>query len=513
MRFRSCVSIALLALWACSSEDPAEDPHPEGTGGTSALTKAPTTLEQTLQPKNKRLSSSATKNPAIPENLASFSPDFGDLIPSKGETYIPRTLDGSTPPAPGPNAKRLVRYAHLADLQIPDDESPMRLAALDGSGTFSPALRPQDWYLCRMANAAVRTINFLHSQDKLDFTLLGGDNADSAQSNEIDWVLKIFNGGEVKCDSGEMDDPVPGPNNDGKDAFIAEGLKMPWKWVTGNHDILIQGNAEVNEQRKATAIGNSSSTGTRDWKQGGAVIKGDVIADPKRALLERKDLMTVIQGNGDGHGLGAAQVSSGKAFYHFDVEGTPLRFLVLDTGSETGGAEGMLHQADVDAYVKPALEEAKAQGKWVILASHHASETLSKEGGAFGKEQKDAVLTEDWRTLLGGYGNVIYSMVAHTHEHRVTPVQPSVGPGYWEIMTSAIADFPHEFRIVEIWDQDNGWLMLRATCVDLSTENDPVAEEGRRLGTIDMLSGWSPDGGPGTLEQRNVDLYVKKPGG
>ena len=73
--------------------------------------------------------------------------------------------------------------------------------------------------------------------------VLGGDNADNAQQNELDWFLSILDGApSVECDSGKDDDPVTGPDNDPKDPFVAEGLKVPWLWVTGNHDILNQGN-------------------------------------------------------------------------------------------------------------------------------------------------------------------------------------------------------------------------------------------------------------------------------
>jgi 3',5'-cyclic AMP phosphodiesterase CpdA len=505
MRARSLVFLAVMAGCSSSSTETAELP--------AAPSRVVTTVEQRLEPKQAKEPKLTALNPALVESLPSFAADYGDVVVGAGEAHTGRTLDGSAVPNPGANPKRLVRFAHLADLQLSDDESPTRLGSFDNPVTDA-ALRPQDANICRMVNAAVRTINSLHAEDPLSFVLLGGDNADSAQTNEVDWVMSILNGADrVECDSGNDDDPVPGPDNDGKDPFRAEGLKMPWKWVTGNHDILVQGNLPVGP-KMPVALGTIASGGTRDWSRGGTVDKGDfVVADPRRALLDRPALMGKIASDGKDHGVGAEQKASGKAYHFFDVEGTSLRFLVLDTGAETGGADGVIHQADVDAFVKPALDDAKAKGKQVILASHHSVESLTTNGGAFGVEQADALTIDAWKSFIGQYDNVVFSMVAHTHKHRVRAIQPDGGHAWWEIMTSAIADFPHEFRIVEVWDQDNGWLMLRATCVDLDVEGDKVAAEGRRLGVIDFRSAWLPGDGRGEQADRNVELHIKKPGG
>jgi hypothetical protein len=78
-------------------------------------------------------------------------------------------------------------------------------------------------------------------------------------------------------------------------------------------------------------------------------------------------------------------------------------------------------------------------------------------------------------------------------------------------MTSAIADYPNQFRTIEIFDQDNGWILMRATCIDYATDGDPVAAEGKRRGVVDFVSGWLPAKGPGEDKDRNVELWIKKP--
>jgi hypothetical protein len=318
----------------------------------------------------------------------------------------------------------------------------------------------------------------------------------------------------VHCDSGDDDDLVPGPDNDGKDPFAAPGLDVPFYWVTGNHDVLVQGTAAITPLYQAAVIGTSALPGyqLRDFSQpGGPAGTGPVPADPKRRFLERKDLMQRVQEHGEGHGLTSEQVDSGKAIYTFDVPNTALRFLVIDTAAETGGAEGVIHRADVDAHIKPALDQAADDKKWVIVTSHHAVRALSDGGGFMGRVQSDALTGQQWIDLLGEYPNVIFSLAAHDHADHVEQQMATNGHSYWELTTSALADYPHQARIIELWDEDNGYASLQAIYVDLDMQDEPVAEEGRHLGVMDYVSGWNPFFKSGKTSKRNAILYMKKP--
>lgn len=524
--------VVLLALVptlvaACSSDDGSSSSS--GSSGSAKPKHKPTeypplgdvktTVDRTFAPRTPRAPLESGQNPSLPVPLDDYlARGFGELDEKPGDPYVTRVIDETvtTPPPPGANAKRLVRFAHLADLQLADDESPTRLGQFDGAGSTSSALRPQDAYLCHMANASVRTINALHRRDPIAFTLMGGDNADSAQENEVEWVLGILSGkDDVECDSGDNDEIVDGPNNDGKDPFKAEGLAMPWKWVTGNHDVLVQGNLVTTDANKEKVLSSEANGGTRRYNDGlkGAVERGEfVVKDPKRALLSPTELMAKVAGNGDGHGLGAAEKASGRATYTFDIDGTPFRVLVMDTAHHNGGSEGMIGQGEVDRILKPSLDKAKAEGKWVILSSHHATTSLGDGTGLGGTKAPDALTPEQWTGFVGGYDNVVFSMVGHSHRHRINPIRPAGGHAYWEVMTAAIADYPHQFRVIEIFDQDNGWLMLRATAVDFSLEGDPIATEGKKRGVIDFTSGWLPKDDVDATH-RNVEIWIKKPGG
>ncbi|RMG93385.1 MAG: hypothetical protein D6705_18865 [Deltaproteobacteria bacterium] len=450
-----------------------------------------------------------TLDPRVPAERAQLLEEgWGDEVEGPGEPILDVTPGGPLPPA-GPNPRRLARFVHLADTQLADDESPTRAALVDNF-QISGGFRPQEAYMCQVLDATVRTINAIHAQESLDFVVLGGDNIDSAQTNEALWFLDTVDGAPVvECDSGDDDDLVPGPGNDPKDPFAPVGLDVPLYWVNGNHDVLVQGNFPV-ANKMDEAVGSVASGGTRDYRMpGGPVVTGEVIPDERRALLDRVPLLELVASLGDGHGITDETIAYGKAFYTFDV-GTDVRFIVLDTAAETGGAEGVLHMSDIDAFVRPELERAATDGRYVVLASHHAATSLSDGGSFGGTVQPDAITQQDWEALLGEYDNVVLHLVGHSHVHRVRWVEPLGGSAYWEVMTSALADWPHQFRVVEIDDLDNGYLTVTAVAYDVALDGYPLAAEARPLGVLDMTAHWQAPG-DGAPEDRNVRLAWPKP--
>lgn len=516
-----------LALAAVACGDDAADGSggSAGQGGTGGgttepsplpeLTAAPLTTEQTLALPAEAPGGSAEYDVRLPEDIAELiAGGYGQVSTAPGEPIITRTLDETTPPAQGPAAHLVSRFVHLADTQLADDESPARVVLLDAPrAATSGAFRPQEGHECRILNAAVRTINKIHETLPLDVVVLGGDNSDNAQTNEVDWFQAILGGSErVDCDSGIDDDPVPGPDNDPKDPFIAEGLDVPWKWVTGNHDVLNQGNFTV-EFKKDDYLLDYGGAGTRDWSQPGGPITQDFIAaDERRAPLLRAELLAMVSADGDGHGIDQAVKDYGSAFYTFDL-GESLRVIVLDTAAaDVGGADGLLFRQDLEGFVIPSIALAREEGKYVILTSHHKSTSLA-DGDVFGGSGEplpDAVLADELRAALGGFDNVLMHLAGHTHIHRVLPVLPEGGHPYWEAESAALADFPHQMRLVEVHDMDNGFFVIRMIAFDFSTEGDPIAAEGKALGVVDYTSGWAADA-RGEADSRNVDLWVPVP--
>jgi 3',5'-cyclic AMP phosphodiesterase CpdA len=454
------------------------------------------------------------RDPRIPADLAGYIADgYGEIELQPGEPVLPRTLDDSNPPAPGPAPKLLARFVHLADTQLSDDESPARLAAFDIAA--DGAFRPQEGHLCRMLNAAVRTVNRIHADTPVDFVLLGGDNTDNAQSNELGWFLGILDGApQIHCDSADDNDIIPGPDNDPKDPFGPVALDVPWRWVTGNHDILRQGTWPL-AKFASEPIGTSATGGTRDYSQPGSpIVIGTVIADPARAFVDEAEQLARLSQAGDGHGIDAGALALGRAFYTFDVDGGPLRVFVLSSAAATGSSTGLIRQADIDAIIEPTLQAAAAANKLVIVTSHHRSTSL-KNGVepdlGVGEEFADALTPDEWVDYLGTHDHVIMHLAAHSHTMHADPRLPLGGHAYWEVASPALADFPHELRLLEVWDQDNGSLTIRTVAFDFVADDDPIADEGRSIGVIDFTSSWEGDGRGLAPSDRNVELWIAKP--
>lgn len=501
----SIFAFSLLGLSACGGGD--------GIPVLEPLEQAVTTADQTIVPAMARLAEADDRNPSMPENVtAMIAEGYGDYTIGAGESYTTVVSGGGAVPTAGAGAALVTRFAHLADLQLMDDESPARLAALDAPGLTSSASRAQDAYGCRMTAAMTRSLNAVHAETPLDFVLLGGDNTDNAQSNELDWVLTLLGsgGGEIHCDSGVDDDPVKGNNNDPKDPFVTPGLDVPFVWVMGNHDVLNQGVLVITEDQRGDVIDSDAFTGTRDFSMpGGPVVFGTVPADPARAYLTSTELLTRISQHGDGHGITAATAASGRATFAYDVPDSNIRIIVIDTTSPFGSAEGLIREGDVTNTLIPLFDAAQADGKWVFLSSHHASSSLTNGGQTGGTPQPDAITEADFVDLITSYPNIVASFVGHTHRHRVRPLIGN-GRSVWEIMTAAVMDFPHQSRIVEVHDEDNGFLRIRLTSVDFATDDDPVAEEARAYGLVDFIAGWADDS-TSEATDRNIDLYIPAP--
>ncbi len=429
-----------------------------------------------------------------------------------------RDLGGSmaTPSTRG----SLTYFVQISDFQLTDDESPTRLAATDNP-LIGAGNRPQEAYIPRVMSAMNRTLATLErrSMRGFDFGVFAGDCADSAQLNELQWFIEVMDGhSNVHFDSGRDDDPVPGPNNDPKDPFDASPFPAPWLYVPGNHDVMITGLSVPDTTNRATAAGDNSVGGTRDYSQWYApVVRGRVTPDPNRRPLERAEIVRELfthstVGPGPvGHGYPASADLRFGAHYTRDVIPGVLRMIAFDTSDPTGGSKGLIRQSVVDNFLRPELERGTRDGVLMMMVSHHPLDSIDRQNGEIGLPVGDAVSSDDLKNLIVGFPNMFLWMVGHQHVVRVRPIAgpDAARPGFWEVQSGSIADWPSQARIMEIVANDNNTLSIFGTMFDYDTM-DCMERRFRRLALMDFMSGWAGDH-RGSLQDRNVELVIPIP--
>lgn len=394
----------------------------------------------------------------------------------------------SPPPETG-NLRLVARIAHLSDTHQLDEESPARFA---GAHVVTPsAWRPYEAYSTQLLDGIIRSINRVHASGRpIDFVLHTGDGCDNSQSNELAWLLANFDGVPIDPRSGPDDRPPaarPPSLLDPHAPFVPQGLyrqgvhgllpTIPWYVVVGNHDVYALGVFPIfagGEGRRVAPL-------PLPWRPGWVLpvrldplddlAYGNVTpADPgpprlfecpryvepsaARAYFDRgafRAALGATQTGSPGHGGSAAP----DAPPWYSVAPLPgLRLIGLDTTDRRPpppGAicsEGALSSKQLE-YLGQELEAAAERGEIVIVASHHPSERIVPVTGS-------EVSPAELRERLERCPAVVLHLAGHTHRNRVTQ-----RGGYLEIETCSTLDPPQEWRLIEIWrDDEDGRIIV-----------------------------------------------------
>lgn len=412
--------------------------------------------------------------------------------------------------------------------------------------------------------------------------LLGGDGYDGVQGAD-----------PTGSPASPLTSPVTGsPLLDvANEPFWALGLKVgskhiPWFSVIGNHDVKVQGTVPDDNPAWRAFIREYVKGRTKvmdiapDYQQelcadpskfGDPNFWMKVLANPgtskvvpkddDRRLLDRAEWMNehfTTSGTPSGHGF---DESAGASTRCRDALGNVLpracysavkagfKHIVLDTSPAEGLEAGNLDPDQFDWLERELVSASESYynaagvltanptgtNKKIVVYGHHTIGSMDNTGfppgTALGVKTGD-----DVEALLLRFPNVILQMSGHTHENRIIAhSNATLGTGYWEVNTSAIADRPHQGRVIEIVDNKDGTLSIFATVFDARTAVDPrtiawgaddptnevalagaaaainedwLASAGREIGFLDPQADLMAVGAPG---DRNVELLIDKP--
>jgi metallophosphoesterase (TIGR03767 family) len=415
----------------------------------------------------------------------------------------------------------------------------------------------------------------------VQFLLCTGDLIDNAQSNELIQGLRLFEGGSaVAWQGGPEDEGVasarwpdtaywhPGRRGDEYkrrwgfptyEDLLAEavqpielqGTSLPWLSAHGNHDALVLGTAVPNADYEDILIGTEKGTllprafnlkrhldlfirYPELFISGCPTIQ--VRPDARRHTVDRHEYLRAhLEASGlpKGHGFTENNVRESHCYFVSDhVDG--LRLIVLDTVNAGGHYRGSIGERQF-AWLEERLEEVHScfwseagrpvttpnQDRVVVICSHHGIATLTNDlADAELESDLPRVLGPRVEALLHRFPNTVLWVNGHTHRNRVRPRPDPSGrtPGFWEVTTSSLIDWPCQSRLIEIVGNGDGTLSIVSTMVDHDAPADPREADGvlrlaaihRELAANDPHAGFA-SGKHGETSDRNVELVIPSP--
>ncbi len=215
----------------------------------------------------------------------------------------------------------------------------------------------------------------------------------------------------------------------------------------------------------------------------------------------------------EGHGYTAENLASGTAYYVWD--GVPgVRLVGLDTTNPYGDVNGCVDDVQFGWLAERLAEVSAGSGdpRLVVLMSHHGLDTMDNATGPDGAALH---LAADVRALLAGHPQVVLWLSGHVHVNRVVARPRPSGGGFWEVTTSAIAEWPVQLRHLALGVTDEGAVITTTMIdslapVDWDLSTTGLAGLHREVAANDpgSVGGIHAEGDPG---DRNVVLRVPLP--
>ena len=498
------------------------------------------------------------------ERVGAYDGGYLPLRRAAGEPHRERTEfgsgDGWGEPTP------LLSLLHITDFQLADLLSPSRtefLQRFDGDPRWQrmlPAYRPQEFLELQALATVAATAREAAEQCAVDVLVTTGDNTDSAQHNEVEAYLTALDGGEIRptdlgvghpaSPTGGSDDSfwhpepgstdawsarglpdVPGALDAARTPFLSAGVGVPWLSVYGNHDCLLQGRTPFPSDYDAFLTGAAKPVLPPSNYLPDGDAMADYLADPwvvsagpqapiepdaaRRSVTKTEHVAAHFRPGAvpDGHGYTAENVASGTAYYVWD--GVPgVRLVGLDTTNPYGDVNGCVDDVQFGWLAERLAEVSAGSGdpRLVVLMSHHGLDTMDN---ATGPDGAGFHLAAEVRALLAGHPQVVLWLSGHVHVNRVVARPGPSGGGFWEVTTSAIAEWPVQLRHLALGVTDGGAVITTTMIdslapVDWDLSTTGLAGLHREVAANDpgSVGGIHAEGDPG---DRNVVLRVPLP--
>lgn len=427
--------------------------------------------------------------------------EIGHLEPQPGEPHLLRDQLAIDPVAftPGelPDEARSIFFGLvLADPQLVDQDSPAQVAknaAQSLAGFRLPAYTPQGELAVHANDALFRSADRFQDARLFDVVVIAGDHIENSQANELHQLHTLLNGGLVSSDSGALDDPSPGPDNDAFDPFIAGGFRAGTPWISsiGNHDVNIEGNFPLglvealttnvalraqldslagalnlafpyyptfdqhpslfpHAMRSAFRVDvddfNPAMLTSLEELQG--LQPGPTPADPAREPMGPCGFVTktfAAAGDPPGHGFTATNVDACNGFYLYDpLPDLPVRFISLDLGPHEGGSNGILAPPYKDGAIDAERVGDPIYDQIAFLKAALADAEADGVGVIILSHQASDALVEqstlqDLAGLLSGFPD----LVALIDRWSPKPVEPMLPAEFRALLASSPAVIAH----------------------------------------------------------------------
>jgi 3',5'-cyclic AMP phosphodiesterase CpdA len=408
----------------------------------------------------------------------------------------------------------LLDFAQTTDIHIVDEGNPLRAEELKIDNkdqtdlgkllkSISSADRPIGPYSALLWEYAIEDINAANAVKTLDFMIATGDFSDSSIIPEYQLFADLIDGGDIAAPfkshgDNNNDEPatyIPRKNKGGniEDGFLVEGLKTDFYATVGNHDVEYMGSFNTDGIIGLLVKEIAYGVDVTEMNYLKDIVNILIYSENSRHFGYRMD-----DENGDTGKVKGAYTFDPAPFVHCIALNT-CEFSYENKSNDRPIENLSLGFLSIEQ-ANWALNDIEAnRDKLCIIFAHHGPHWFWP---LIRNNSKYYVTGTEFRKSLMAEKNVIAYVNGHTHMNKIRAEYNEDGTGYWDINTSAIIEFPHEWRNITVFDMGNGLGMIRS--------------EMRRLNNVDKnkIPYFEDDGDAvkeGTESDRDVEMYFKMP--